>query len=121
MNESRVFFIDVIKLFPEEVECYIQAPSLENKIVLDLLQETKSNYSKSIKLTAENRHVLLRQIIENPITDYFQHVQIRFGQKILFEGYDGVEYGVVSKEITLSHNFFEQYVNSGICSISEDW
>lgn len=42
-NENS-FIIDVLNILPEKTECFIQAPSLENSAIKEMLQKSDFDY-----------------------------------------------------------------------------
>ena len=38
------FIIDVLNILPEKIECFIQAPSLENLAIKEMLQKSDFDY-----------------------------------------------------------------------------
>src|ERR1700710_2795647 len=97
MKEEAVFFIDTIGLMPENSVLFIQAPSLESEIILSLLNNTQFVYYKSIILNSENKKVLIEEVISDNVQREFQSIEIRDKEVLLFEAYDGVEFGIISK------------------------
>lgn len=112
--------IDILNILPNDVECYIQAPSLENSIVQMMMTDSEYDYFKLIKLNEENRLNFLNQEIAYSVSTYIQFIQIKQGTSMLFEGHDGVEFGVLSKNIVIPEWFFEKYIPD-TCVISNEW
>jgi hypothetical protein len=121
MNENNSLLLDVINILPDGIDCYIQAPSLEDKTILGLMSLTEHAYYKSVKLEGNNKKVFLQQVKEHPIEEYFQSIEIKFDGKLLFVGYDGIEFGIISNTIKLPEWFVDKYVKAEMCNISNEW
>ena len=48
-------------------------------------------------------------------------MEITTNNKLNFEGYDGMEYATISKDIKLTDNFIRDYVDEHMCVVSEKW
>jgi len=118
--EHNNLLIDVLNILPDEVECLIQAPSLENSTIQNMMLDSEFDYYKSIFFDKERKTDFINQEITNSIGNYIQNMQIRKGVGLLFEGFDGVEYGTLSKLVIIPDWFKEKYVPD-ICMISNDW
>lgn len=121
MRENQTLIIDVINIMPDGVDCYVEAPSLDDEVVLNLMKPTKYDYFTVIKLDAEHKKILIKRILDGEVHEYFQRVEIRDGDKLLFEGYDGVEFGIISKDVALPADFARKHINQDSCNISADW
>lgn len=120
MNQNNLFLEDLLELFHEDVDCFIQAPSLTNSIIYSLFNETVSGYSMVLSLNRKNKEIFLNQERESSFSIYIQRLEIKLNNRLLFEGYDGCEYGVISKSIDLPDWFKEKYVPER-CMISSYW
>jgi len=121
MDNTGLLLIDVLSILPEGVDCYLQAPSLEDEVIVSIMNEAKFANSKSIKLDGKIKEKFIERIINYSIIEYFHRVEIRNNNKLLFEGYDGIEYGLISKSIIIPEWFIEKHIKSENCIISEDW
>ena len=121
MSEKRSFLLDVINILPEDIDCYFQAPSLDDESILSLMQTTQFDYYKVISLSGLNKTRFIQRIKEADIESYFHSVEIKLNNQLLFEGYDGVEYGTISNTVKLPQLFIDDYVNTGLCNVSEAW
>jgi hypothetical protein len=121
MINSYSLLIDVLSILPREVDCYIQAPSLEDSIILKMMKNTDFEYFKLITITSENREIFLNQIKKTSAHDYFHNIQIKISNKLLFEGYDGVEYGILSNSINIPDWFKKEYIIENVCTVSSEW
>lgn len=120
MDTSNSLLFDVINILPEGVDCEIQAPSLEDEVLLHLMRKTEFE-DHPIKLEGENKKVFLERIKCHPVEEFFNRVEIKLCNKTLFEGYDGVEFGVISKTIELPNWFIDKYIKKDLCIISNEW
>lgn len=114
------FFIDVLNILPEKVECFIQAPSLDNVIIQEMFENTDYDYYKLLSLDETNKKTVLRQELETSFSIYIQSIEIKENGVLLFEGFDGVEYGTISKHILIPNWFKEKYIPD-TCVVSSDW
>jgi len=120
MNLEKSFIIDVINLMPEDSSAFIQAPSLEAESIVKRMEKTEFEYYTSLKLSRENKDLLIQEIINNDIEDYIQSIEIKNNGQLLFEGFDGVEFGTISSHMNLPEEF-SKYLTEEICTISNDW
>jgi hypothetical protein len=88
---------------------------------LELMQPTQFEYYKKIVLGEANKKKLLMEIKNHNIEEDFQSIEIRINNQILFEGYDCMEYGMVSKNFEIPLWFINKYIKNDMCSISNDW
>ncbi len=78
-------------------------------------------YYQQMILSPANKETLVKIIKEEEVEGYFQSMEIRHDGKLYFEGYDGMEYGTISKDINLPENFIRDYINGGMCIVSNEW
>lgn len=121
MNDNITFFIDTLNILPLNTECLIQAPSLDNIFFLSLMSETDYNYYKSIHLDNEHKMEIINILKKYPIIDYFQKIEIRDNKSLLFEGFDGLDFGIFSKNINIPDWFRNKYSQDEMYIISSDW
>lgn len=114
------FLIDILNILPKKVECFIQSPSLENAIIQEMFQSTDFDYYKVIYLDETNKDIFIRQELETSFSMYIQSIEIKEKGEVLFKGYDGVEYGTISKKIFIPEWFREKYIPD-TCVVSFDW
>src|SRR5690606_4052343 len=119
-NEHNNFLVDILSILQHEVECLIQAPSLENSTIQKMKESSKYDYYNVINLTEGNKEEFINEEFTNSIRNYIQNIQIRKGDSLLFEGYDGVEYGIISKHLIIPDWFIKKYVPD-TCTISNEW
>jgi hypothetical protein len=121
MTKARnSFLIDVLSIFPENTVCFIQAPSIENAIIERILESSEYDYYKQVHLTNENKLIFIEQELKNALGIYIQNIQIKQNEKLLFEGFDKVEYGILSSGLNIPKWFKDKYIPS-ICIISDEW
>lgn len=121
MDETQEYFIDILKLAPINSDCYVQSPHDEILNVLNNLGAKNEPVYKVIKLTDENKEKLIQATFHKHIEEFIQSMEIRFNDKLFFEGYDGMEYGTISNTITLPGWFLDKYVRAEMCNISNEW
>ena len=121
MTISGILLIDVLSILPEELELYIQAPSLEDHVIQSMMNKTEYEYYKVIRFNIENRSEIINRIEHHFVGEYFQNIQIKVEDGLLFEGYDGIEFGIISKSINIPLWFKEEYVLTGLCRVSDEW
>jgi len=121
MTKEQNFFIDIIKLMTVDAVLLIQAPSLEFQPVIDLMKETEFEYYKSIYLNDANKKVLIDATISDDIQDFVHSLEIRENKRLLFEGFDRMEYGEISNQFSLPQGFIEKYIEAKMCLISTTW
>ncbi len=121
MSETQEYFIDILNLVPVNFFCYIQSPHEEILEVLKYMSPAKEGGFIVVELSLENRNVLVQATISKHIEQFIHRIEIKFGGKLIFEGYDGIEYGGISKQINIPQEFLEKHVNGSMCFISKDW
>lgn len=121
MTETQKFFIDVLKLMPIDISLYIQSPHEEVLGVLNEIGCTQEDVYHVVSMNDEVLGFLIEKVIEGSIEEFIHSIQIKKGNELLFEGYDGLEYGVFSKEITIPNDFKRTYEANGMLLISNEW
>lgn len=119
-QKENKLLIDVLKILPENIECFIQAPSLDIDVVNEMLQSTNYDYYKIIHLNNKNKNNFINQELETSFSTYIQKIEIKKNEGVLFEGYDGMEYGIISARIFVPQWFKKRYIPD-ICIVSSDW
>ena len=112
---------NVFKILPDYFDCLIQAPALEDIAIKDLMSSSDWPYYQLIKVTQNNKADLINVFSHNHSIQYFNNVQLIVGSNLLFEGFDGIEYGQISKNIVLPEWFVERYIATGACLLSTEW
>lgn len=118
-NNENDFFLDIIRLFSTDCDCYLQAPDLDKDLIHDLMDDCSIPYYVKIRLTMENTLKFMDLESHYHISQWIQSMEIRKDEKLLFEGYDSIEYGLFSKEITIP-DWFRCKHEEGF-GISPDW
>lgn len=96
------FFLDIIHLFSAtDCDCYLQAPDLDNDLIQDFLDDCTIPYFVKIRLSAENALRFTDLELNHRVSQWIQSMEIRKDAKLLFEGYDSIEYGLFSKEVAI--------------------
>jgi hypothetical protein len=121
MTNNQTLCIDVLSLMPNGSICFIQAPTLENLKILQLMRPSPFAYFREITLNEISKRIIKEEVIINYIQEDFQSIEIRFNNKLLFEGYDGIEYGLISKSINLPTWFINRHIKTENCGISQKW
>lgn len=121
MTETQSFIIDILSIVPDNTNCFIQSPSMENMELLDLLQPSDYNYYKKIILTKEIKRKLNSIFSLNNIESTIQSMEIQHNNLLIFQAYDGMEIGIISKQISIPDWFIDKYIKTGMCIISNDW
>ena len=122
MTDTKPYIIDVINVVPDNSVCFIQAPSIEGDSALnDLLMPSQFPYYQQVILSAANKETLVMIVENEEVEGYFQSMEIRHNGKLCFEGYDGMKYGTISKDINLPDTFIRDYITGGMCIVSFEW
>ncbi|MES2330368.1 MAG: hypothetical protein V4539_12245 [Bacteroidota bacterium] len=121
MTDTQTYFIDIINLVPNNSICFIQAPSLENSSLLNVLTPSPFAYYKQIILTVLNKEILNKIIEVENCEKYFQSVEIKINNKLIFEGYDGMVYGTISKDLQLPNSFIKAHKENEMYIVSKEW
>ena len=79
------------------------------------------DYYEQITLTSANKSLLNKIIVDESIEEYFHSIEIRLNDKLLFNGYDGVAYGMISKTLPLTDSFKKNFIDHQMCTVSEEW
>lgn len=114
------FFVDILKILPDEIDCFIQAPSLENHFIGRMLRDSDYSYYKLLNLDKTSKDEIIKQEIETSFAMFIQNIKIKVNDILLFEGFDGVEYGTLSREISIPEWFKKKYIPE-VCMISTEW
>lgn len=120
-NEAVLLLIDVISILPGEIDLQIQAPSLDDEVILKMWDDTEYPYFKGIRLDNTTKELFFNRIKNYPIVSDFQSIEIRHNTKLLFEGFDGVMYGSLSNTILIPNWFKEKYIENEDYFIADNW
>lgn len=122
MTETQQFILEILEFIPvDESVLIVQSPHEEVLSVLRVIVDNKKNDFETIKFSKKNRKILIEEIKDNGIEEYIHRLEVLIKDKKIFEGYDGMEYGMFSKEFNLPKEFKEKYTKMDMCMISEDW
>lgn len=122
MTDTQSYIINVINIVPDNSVCFIQTPGVEHSSALNnLLTPSKFPYYHQVILSLLNKEALIKIVKDEKVQEYFQSMEITTNNKLNFEGYDGMEYGTISKDIKLTDNFIRDYVDEHMCVVSEKW
>lgn len=121
MNQTKnSLIIDILRILPESVECLIQAPSIENAIISGMLRKTDVDYFQRLFLDEQSKALFIQQEKEDSFSIYIQKIEIKKDGILLFEGFDGCDYGVISKYVDIPEWFKEKYIPN-TCMVSSLW
>lgn len=120
-NSDDSLLISVFKILPEVIDCYLQAPSLEDETILNMMSDTEYPYYKLIKVNNLNKKSFINHLYVHDVIQYFQNIELKNNNEMLFQGFDGVEIGIISKQIRIPEWFRDKYINTGDCIIANDW
>lgn len=121
MTETQSFLIEIIFLVPDDSICFIQVPSCDNDNFLSLMKDSNFAYYKQVELTTLNKRKLIEFVENENIGTDFQSIKIRLDGKLLFEGYDGMEFGMISQTLKLTKEFTENFIATDLCTVSTVW
>ena len=121
MRETLQFIIDLIEIIPNNSICHIQAPSVDESEFLEILDNSKYSWARQIILNSENKNKLKNLLLKIELEDQFQTVTIEKENEKLFEGYDGMEIGEISKNLIIPEWFKEKYIETEYCILSQNW
>ena len=122
MEIEDELFIAIIDLIPYKSVFYIQAPDLPASDMSKILQETNFGYYKAFSLDEKSKSILIDSIRTISLTGYIHTLEIKLNDQLLFKGFDGMELGVVSKNIVLPSEFIEIFIErEEMCVISKEW
>jgi hypothetical protein len=118
--DAVTYIKDILQILPENSNIIIYTTDNElnfklPNIVLDILEKDRKFQMKN---NLENRTTFFLSINAHNIID---RIEIKQNNELLFEGYDGMEFGTISKKTTLPVFFIENYIKGDMCMISKDW
>lgn len=119
-QKKNDFLVDLMKILPEKIECLIQAPSLDNKIIQEMFQNSDYDYYELLELDDVRKKIFIDQALKTSFGVYIQKIEIKENGILLFEGFDGIEYGMISNKVSVPQWFIERYIPD-ICVISTKW
>ena len=73
-SEGKNFLVDVLKILPDDLDCLIQAPSLENSTIQAKMLNSEFDYFKSIYLDKERKMDFINEDVDHSIGNYIQHI-----------------------------------------------
>ncbi len=121
MIDDSSLLISVFKILPDDIDFYVQAPSLEDETILNMMDNTGYAYYKLIKLDSLKKRFFINHLETHSAVQYFQNIEIKNGDTLLFQGFDGIEFGILSKNVKMPEWFKEKCIDTGDCTISNDW
>ena len=120
MKQNGLFFLDILSIVPlKDTRCFIQAPGIEG--LSSVLSKTDDPAIMVMDCNKSTIEIIKNKIIYSNIQDNIMYISIKNNDITLYEGYDGVEYGVFSKNINIPQWFRDKYKPSGWYEISDEW
>ncbi len=120
MKQNGLFFLDILSIVPPKgTRCFIQAPGIEG--LSTVLSKTDDPAIMVMDCNKSTIEILKNKIIYSNIQDNIMYISIKNNDITLFEGYDGVEYGIFSKNVIIPQWFRNKYKPNGWYEISDDW
>lgn len=120
MKQNGSFFLDLLSIIPlDGTVCCIQAPDIEG--LSSVLSETDDPTLMLLKTDSHSREIIKKAVQQNNIQDYMQYIIFTDNGRTIFEGYDGLEYGIFSNSFDIPHWFAERYEQKDIYGISTMW
>lgn len=123
MDNNESFFVDVLKIVPSGINCYISTSNeINDDIIKGMLNSVESlDFDSFISLNENNINIFVERLHISLIVEYFDCLEIRKNTKLLFRGYDGIESGTISNTIEVPNWFKEKYKLNWDYSISGEW
>jgi|GEM_PF-1971436 len=122
MDNNEVFFIDILNILPNNIDCYIGTYELEDSLVLELMQDyNKGDFDKYIHLDQKSKKTFIERLKKATISEYFQNLEIYYNNILLFRGYDSIESGILSNTIYIPQWFKDKYKEDWDYTISSEW
>ena len=122
MNTNGLFFLDILSIMPRnDTMFYIQASDVFQDGFLSIVSETDDPALLQVKYNEATQEVLKEMISNNDINDYFEYIAMVNDGRTLFEGYDGVDFGLFSKDFNIPIWFSDKYKRGDKYEISVDW
>jgi hypothetical protein len=115
--------VDLLSILPENVDCFIQAPSTSNKVILSMMIDSEFPYYKLVRLSQSNKDEFINELLNSSVGDEFHSYEIKQNNKLLFQGYDGVDFGVLSMTVVVPEWFKKKHMvmDDEMCMISNEW
>jgi hypothetical protein len=121
MDDSKKYLKDVLLLMPKEAVLYIYTTDDDFAAKIDALSFEVSGMDFKIDLAQNDLGQILEIIDKEDLPDYIQQCEIKLGDKILFKGYDSMEFGEISNTFVLPEIFRTNYLNNDLCQLAPSW
>lgn len=121
MREELEFLIDTIEIVPNNSICHVQAPNIKNTDFHELCEKSKYNWAQQIVLNSENKEKFKNLLLRSEIEGQFHNIIIEEEEVKIFEGFDGMEIGEVSKTLNLPNWYLDKYIKTKYCNIAKNW
>ena len=119
MKHNGQFLLDIFSIIPlNGTLCYIQAPDMEG---LSIVSKTDNPALMLMDCNRSSIEILKCKILDNNIQDFIVNISIQNNGITIFEGYDGVKYGIFSKHFSIPQWFYEKYGRNDMYEVSDDW
>lgn len=121
--DNEIFFIDILNIQQfKNADIYLQCSKEDlTEKIQSILSHSELSWGLKIKLTIENKIVLLSELVKYHIHVYFSSIELRQFNTTLFKIYDGCEFAEFSKKIKIPKWFVEKYQIRDRYSISSEW
>jgi hypothetical protein len=114
-------FTDLLNILPDSFICRVSAPSIDSVILLQVAEFDNKTADYLIEVDSQNRHKLLSLTNKYSIEEQIHEIVISLHSKVLFQGYDGFDTGIISKNLKLPDWFREKYIETELWKVSEVW
>ena len=121
MREELEFIIDTIEIVPNNSICHVQAPNIKNADFHELCEKSKYNWAQQIVLNSQNKEKFKNLLLRSEIEGQFHNIIIEKDEEKIFEGFDGMEIGEVSKTLNLPNWYLDKYIKTKYCNIAKNW
>lgn len=122
MENNEMFFVDVIGILPNKIDCFISSYDIEDEIAIALMSDiNEGDFDKYININESNKNIFINRLKKATVVEYFQSIEIKKDSILLFRGYDGIESGTFSKIVNIPDWFKEKYKEGWTYSVSTDW
>ena len=119
--ENLKYFKDVINQIPLGLKINLVSNHEEILSKLQNLDLLKENNIYCFFLTKSSKAIFNNLEPSNDIFDFIEKVEIYNETKLIFEGYNGMEFGCFSKYFKLPRAFVEEYKDKDLYTTSDTW
>jgi hypothetical protein len=120
MAITQDFFTNVMQAVDNDFSCYLMTSDGRLINVIKQLKDVRiNNHYYDILLSAENKNILITQILTFNLEKHISRFEIFKNNHLVFISYDGFKKGVISSIIPLSEDFIAKFVKTKICWIAD--